>query len=264
MLATRSWTGRFGSGSARVGVAGHTPGDGGGSVGAVTGGAVVVVLVGGAVVGAAGAVVVVGAASGAVGSGPLPQAATKAAATTTAATRLTAPSSQPPRCAPPRVVRVRAVRRTPTCVWRISEELVVALDTGFGEPDDAYVNGSQVWLREDGPDDMTFEWRLHPVPGYRKPDGVATEEVFPAVALALETGATLPAPPEKLWEGLEAFPIDADAELEPAVLSAACTEALGIAPDGSGLVDHDAIGDAWEKAEGEHSIIESLFEQLGT
>jgi hypothetical protein len=156
------------------------------------------------------------------------------------------------------------VHRTPTCVWRISEELVVALDTAFGEPEDAYVNGSQVWLRDDGPDGMTFEWRLHPVPGYRKPDGVATEEVFPAVALALETGATPPAPPEKLWEGLEAFPIDADAELEPAVLSAACTKALGIAPDGSGLVDHDSIGDAWEKAEGDHSIIEALFEQLGT
>lgn len=148
-------------------------------------------------------------------------------------------------------------------MWRISDELVVALDSAFGEPDDAYVNGSQVWLRDDGSDRMTFEWRLHPVARYRKPDGVATEEVFSSVALALETGATPPASPATLWEGLEAFPIDAEAELEPAVLSATCTEALGMAPDGSGLVDHDAIADAWEKAEGDHSIIEALFEQLG-
>jgi hypothetical protein len=156
------------------------------------------------------------------------------------------------------------VSRVPTAVWRISEELVVALDTRFGEPVDAYVNGSQVWLRDDGPDGATIEWRLHPVPKYRKPAGLATEEVFSAVALALETGASLPAPPQQLWEGLEAFPIDADAEIEPAVLSVACTEALNIAPDASGLVDHDSIADAWERAEGDHSILAALFEQLGT
>ena len=40
---------------------------------------------------------------------------------------------------------------TPTCVWRASPELIVALDVRFGEPVDAYVNGSQVWLRDDGP-----------------------------------------------------------------------------------------------------------------
>src|SRR5688500_7847621 len=33
----------------------------------------------------------------------------------------------------------------PTCVWRISPALVIALDERFGEPVDAYVNGSQVW-----------------------------------------------------------------------------------------------------------------------
>ena len=156
------------------------------------------------------------------------------------------------------------MNRVPTCVWRISEELVVALDTRFGEPDDAYVNGSQVWLRDDGPGGSTIEWRLHPVRRYRRPDGLATEEVFGAVALALGTGATAPAAAETLWEGLEAFPIDAEVEIEPAVLGTAATEALGLAPDASGLVDHDSIGDAWERAEGDHSIIEALFEQLGT
>ena len=160
--------------------------------------------------------------------------------------------------------RVRGVNRVPTCVWRISDELVVALDTRFGEPVDAYVNGSQVWLRDDGPSGSTVEWRLHPVRRYGKPDGLTTEEVFGAVALALATGATTPARPEALWEGLEAFPIDAGAEIEPAVLAAAATESLGLAPDASGLVDHDSIADAWEKAEGNHSVIDALFEQLGT
>ena len=156
------------------------------------------------------------------------------------------------------------MNRVPTCVWRISDELVVALDSRFGEPVDAYVNGSQVWLRDDGPGDETIEWRLHPVRRYRKPDGVPTEEVFAAVALGVGTSETPPARPEELWEGLEAFPVDADSEIEPAVLATACTESLGVAPDASGLVDHDAIGDAWERAEGDHSIIHALFEQLGT
>ena len=98
--------------------------------------------------------------------------------------------------------RVRGVNRVPTCVWRISDELVVALDARFGEPVDAYVNGSQVWLRDDGPGGETVEWRVHPVRRYRKPDAVPTEEVFSAVALALATGETPTAKPEELWEGL--------------------------------------------------------------
>jgi hypothetical protein len=157
------------------------------------------------------------------------------------------------------------MERVPSCVWRISAELVVALDGRFGEPVDAYVNGSQTWLRDDGPGGSAIEWRLHPVPGYARPDGVGTYELFGAVALALGTGATPPAAPEQLWEGLEAFPAyDEGADLpEPAVLAQACTTALGIAPDRSGVVDHDQIGAAWEAAEGGVSIIEALFEQLG-
>ena len=146
----------------------------------------------------------------------------------------------------------------------MSDELAVALDARFGEPDDAYVNGSQVWLRDDGPGEATVEWRLHPVARYQRPDGLVTEEVFSTVALALATGADPPAPPQALWDGLEAFPIDDPTEIEPAVLAVSCTEALGITPDASGMVDHDSIGDAWERSEGDHSIIAALFEQLGT
>ena len=66
------------------------------------------------------------------------------------------------------------MERVPSCVWRISAELVIALDARFGEPVDAYVNGSQTWLRDDGPGGETIEWRLHPVPVYERPPGVGT------------------------------------------------------------------------------------------
>ena len=151
---------------------------------------------------------------------------------------------------------------TPTCVWRASPELIVALDDRFGEPVDAYVNGSQVWLRDDLPD-ITIEWRLHPVPGYQRPVGVDTYEVFSAAALALATGGTPAAPLDRLWEGLEAFPAYGD-EVEPSPLGAAVTEALGIAPDAAGLVDHQGIGDRWERSGRRTSIVDELLQQLTT
>ncbi len=150
---------------------------------------------------------------------------------------------------------------TATCVWRIRAEVIVALDGRFGDPVDAYVNGSQVWLREDGPAGMTIEWRLHPVAGYRRPAGTSTYDVFSAVALALGTDREPPAAPEQLWDGLEAFSAY-DEEIEPAPLAAAATEALGIAPDGCGLVDHQRIGDDWERTGGKVSIIDALLAQL--
>jgi hypothetical protein len=152
---------------------------------------------------------------------------------------------------------------TPTCVWRITPGLVVALDDRFGEPVDAYVNGSQVWLREDGPNGVTLEWRLHPVAGYRRPAGLGTYEVFAAVALAVAAGAEPPAPPDTLWEGLEAFAAYGE-EVEPATLAAAAGDALGIHPDAAGLVDHRAIGDEWERTGGRTSIVAALMAQLGT
>ena len=80
----------------------------------------------------------------------------------------------------------------PTCVWRISPELVAALDERFGDPMDAYVNGSQTWLRDDGPAGVALEWRLHPVAGFRRPASVSSpHDLFPEVALAVATGSTL-------------------------------------------------------------------------
>lgn len=153
-------------------------------------------------------------------------------------------------------------RLVPTCVWKASPELLLSLDDRFGEPVDTYVNGSQVWLRDDGPSGEALEWRLHPVAGYRRPDGLATEEVFDTVTAALARGAEPMIPLERLWEGLEAFAAYDD-ELEPAPLAAACTASLGLAPDAAGLADHDLIGDEWERSGGATSIVAALLAQLG-
>src|SRR5262245_10293831 len=101
--------------------------------------------------------------------------------------------------------RATVVQRTPACVWRATSAVIVALDERFGEPVDAYVNGSQTWLRDDGPAGITLEWRLHPVAGYRKPPELDAYEIFPAVALAVENGAELTATIETLWVGTEAL-----------------------------------------------------------
>ena len=149
----------------------------------------------------------------------------------------------------------------PACVWSISAELVLALDERFGEPVDAYLNGAQVWLRDDGPGGAALEWRLHPVAGFRQPEGVSHHDLLASVVYALRAGEDLPSSPEALWDGLEAFPGYGD-ELEPATLAAACTEALGLVPDAFGLVDHAPIGDAWEAAGGQLSVLDAIRQQL--
>jgi hypothetical protein len=146
-------------------------------------------------------------------------------------------------------------------VWRVRPELVIALDERFGEPVDAYVNGSQVWLREDGPDGMVFEWRLHPVARYRRPPGVGTYDVFSTTALALATSSPPPAGLQDLWDGLEVFAAYGD-EIEPTPLAMAATEALGFQPDAAGLVDHESVADEWERSGGAVSIIDALLLQL--
>jgi hypothetical protein len=149
----------------------------------------------------------------------------------------------------------------PTCVWRITDELVAALDERFGDPVDAYVNGSQTWLLENGPAGIVLEWRLHPVAGYERPPALGTYDVFPTVAARIVAGEDPPIPVASLWDGLEAFAAYDD-ETEPALLRAAVVDALGVEPDAVGLVDHQAIGDDWERSGGRVSIVEALLRQL--
>ena len=147
------------------------------------------------------------------------------------------------------------------CLWAVSPELLLALDERFGEPVDAYVNGAQVWLHDDGPGGAGLEWRLHPVPDFQRPAGVSHYDLFEVVVYSLRAGEDPPAPVDHLWEGLEAFPGYGD-EVEPAPLAAACTAALGLAPDAFGVVDHDRVGDEWERSGGRTSIVQALSAQL--
>jgi hypothetical protein len=155
--------------------------------------------------------------------------------------------------------------RVATAVWRVSAELVLAIDEHLGPPVDSYVNGSQTWFTGE----PVLEWRLHPAAGFRRPGDVSAYDLWDAVCGALSAGgdpADLTVGDTSvalvdLWEGLECFPAYDD-ELEPVAVVARAGEQLPIAPDLSGLVDHDAVGDAWEQSEGAVSIVALLVGQL--
>jgi hypothetical protein len=161
--------------------------------------------------------------------------------------------------------------RVATAIWHISGELVLALDERLGPPVDSYVNGSQTWLTDDGPGGVTLEWRLHPVAGYTTPPPLSHYDVWEQAVTALSAGAgpdALTLGDERrslasLWEGLECYPAYGD-EVEPANLGGAATDALGIPPAVVGMVDHEPVGDAWERASGAVSIIDLLEHQLRT
>jgi hypothetical protein len=159
--------------------------------------------------------------------------------------------------------------RTASAVWRSSPELVLALDEHFGPPVDSYVNGSQTWLLDNGPGGVTLEWRVHPVAAYRPPAGLSHYDLWERVVAQLRVGGDPgalalgeePRALDSLWEGLEAFAAYGD-EVEPATLAQAASAAIGRVPDAAGLVDHDRVGDAWERARGDVSIVGLLLEEL--
>jgi hypothetical protein len=156
--------------------------------------------------------------------------------------------------------------RTATALWWITPELVLALDERLGPPVDSYVNGSQTWFTDE---ERTLEWRLHPVGGFTLPPGLSHYDLWEQVVAQLSGGAD----PDRLvlggttvalsglWDGLECFPAYGD-DLEPATVTRRATELLAIPPALSGLVDHEPIGDAWERAHGDVSIVALLAEQL--
>jgi hypothetical protein len=155
--------------------------------------------------------------------------------------------------------------RIATAVWNMSPELVLALDEHLGPPVDSYVNGSQTWFTGE----PVLEWRLHPVARFALPGGISAYDLWDAVVGALAAGADAaalavgsePRALTDLWGGLECFPAYDD-ELEPVAVVARAAEQLPIGPALSGLVDHDAVGDAWERSDGAISIVELLTAQL--
>jgi hypothetical protein len=161
------------------------------------------------------------------------------------------------------------VTRTATVLWTISPELVAAIDDRLGAPVDCYLNGAQTWFEEVGPDGVTLEFRLHPVARYATPSGISHYDVWDSVVEQLAAGGDPHAlrlgeevrPLTGVWDGLECYAAYGDA-LEPPELAARARERLGRAPDRAGMVDHEAIGDAWERARGAVSIVALLLEEL--
>ncbi len=149
----------------------------------------------------------------------------------------------------------------PACVWTISPELLVALDTQFGQPTDSYINGSQVWLRDDGPGGAGLEWRLHPVTRFVRPSSITAYDLFEVITYAVRLGDEPLVPITSLWDGLEAFPAWDD-EVEPRPLAHACSQSLGLEPTAFGLVNHTPIGDQWESTLGAMSIFDAVLTQL--
>ena len=151
--------------------------------------------------------------------------------------------------APPRRDAERADRRRRCGASRPRSSR--ALDEQLGPPVDGYVNGTQTWLTDDGPGGATLEWRLHPVAGYRPPDGVGPTTCGTRSSARSRPGAdpdALPLGDERrplasLWDGLECFPAYGD-EIEPAPLAARRDRARSASPpDAVGLVDHERIGE---------------------
>lgn len=155
--------------------------------------------------------------------------------------------------------------RIATAVWKVSPELVLAIDAHLGPPVDSYVNGSQTWFTGE----PVLEWRLHPVAGFRMPEGVSPYDLWDGVVGALAAGGdagalplgTTPVALADLWDGLECFPAYDD-ELEPVAVVARAAALIPVPPALSGLVDHDTVGDAWERSDGTVSIVALLTDQL--
>jgi hypothetical protein len=148
-----------------------------------------------------------------------------------------------------------------TCVWRLRPEVLVALHVCFGAPADTYGNGSQTWLRSDGPGGTPMEWRLHPRADFTRPSDLSIDQVFTAVAGAVARGEDPPVEPEQVWAGLEAaWAFDEDLDTES--LEAGATAALGLGPDARGRVDRDALGIEWERSGGRLDVIAWLLARL--
>ncbi len=137
---------------------------------------------------------------------------------------------------------------------------MLGLDEQLGSPVDSYVNGSQTWLvGDEDKGELILEFRLHPVAGYRTPNGSSHYDVWETVVSQLSKDVD----PQALRIGDEVRPLTSMWD-GPAQLAALTTAALGRAPDHAGLVDHRAIGDAWERANGNVSIIALVLDQLGS
>jgi hypothetical protein len=146
-------------------------------------------------------------------------------------------------------------------VWRLRPAVLAALLQRFGAPADTYGNGSQTWLRSDGPDGTPIEWRLHPRADFVRPTDLAADQLFTLIAGAVVRSEEPRLDPATVWTGLEAaWAFD---EALPAEQLAECARAaLGVDADACGVVDRDAIGVEWERSGGRLDVIAHLLAAL--
>jgi len=133
-----------------------------------------------------------------------------------------------------------------------SPELLKLLIERLSDPVDSYWNGSHTWFTSAGDND--FEWRLHPISGFKMPEASRPEELLD---LALEGQIDI----EHYWEGLEVFSLSE----EPCTLEELHDHIFGkleIELDAIGLVDHETIGNDFERNSGNISIIKLLKDQI--
>lgn len=131
-------------------------------------------------------------------------------------------------------------------------DLLKQLVAVHGEPVDSYWNGSHTWFTQN--DEVLVEWRVHPVSGFVMPEASRPEELF-IMALESEVDSL------HYWEGLEVFPVD-EHTFSAEDFSDYCETILGIEPDKVGFVDHDSIGNEYERNNGNVSIMQLLSKQL--
>jgi hypothetical protein len=148
-----------------------------------------------------------------------------------------------------------------TCVWRLQPAVLTALHRRFGAPADTYGNGSQTWLRSDGPDGTPIEWRLHPRADFVRPTDLAADQLFTLIAGAVVQGAEPRLDPATVWSGLEAA-WAFDEELPVDQLAGCTAAALGVDADACGAIDRTALGVEWERSGGRLDVIGHLLSTL--
>lgn len=148
-----------------------------------------------------------------------------------------------------------------TCVWTVTPPLLVAVHDRLGPPAHAYDNGSQAWLRPDGPRDVLVDWRLHPRADLARPGRLSGYHLFPAVAGALARGEVPDLDPGTVWSGLEAVPAYDD-PVTPDALAGRLGAVLGRLPDAWGPLDRDAMARSWEESLGHLDVVAWALDQL--
>ena len=152
-------------------------------------------------------------------------------------------------------------QRTSACVWRATPAVIVALDERFGEPVDAYVNGSQTWLRDDGPAASRSSGACTRSPATASPRTSTRTRCSPRSRSPSRPATSHRRRSSRCGTASRCSPRTATrSSLRRS--AAAAEAALGIEPDRAGLVDHDAIADEWERSRGATSIVDALFAQL--